>query len=610
MQAAAIPAEPPAFGQILPPGAAGGGQPRQQPLQAVGVERVSPVVVKPPLHHAPLIRQLEPRQRPAGQGRRRPLPRRRREGGRGEIEQLTVLPVLLGQPLRQGGDASRGPGMEVLQHGQHLGPHPIAAEAEIGVARIQPDRHRQVLADACGVLAVKRQERAHQPHAPPSQRSLRPQGGQAAAVAAAGQIQQHGLGPVGGGVGRQHPGAAEGFGPPPQTAIAPQAGLRLRGRGWSRLLHSQRQSRRRRPCRERLGVHRALRSPAMVSVPEDERPAVQRRKIAHQPRERHRILATGDGQQQVGALGQQGGLAQQVAMQPVMVRAPAAAGRSGIGWENHKLSFACPRMTRPSSLPASLREAIEQRRLLKVIAGLTNRDQAAVAKIARAAAAGGADLLDLACEPGLVERIRSMVPGLPLCVSAVDPDLFPAAVAAGATMVEIGNFDAFYAQGLRFEAEEVLRLTQRSRDLLPDVVLSVTVPHGLPLDQQEQLAVALAHAGADWIQTEGGTSARPMGAGVLGLIEKAAPTLAAAHAISRALATAELAVPVLCASGLSAVTVPMALAAGASGVGVGSAVNRLTDEVAMLAVVRGLREATATAVAPFRAPAYGVESLP
>ena len=52
-----------------------------------------------------------------------------------------------------------------------------------------------------------------------------------------------------------------------------------------------------------------------------------------------------------------------------------------------------------------------------------------------------------------------------------------------------------------------------------------------------------------------------------------------------------MAVPVLCASGLSAVTVPMAIAAGASGVGVGSAVNKLGDELAMVAVVRSLREA-------------------
>jgi thiamine monophosphate synthase len=72
----------------------------------------------------------------------------------------------------------------------------------------------------------------------------------------------------------------------------------------------------------------------------------------------------------------------------------------------------------------------------------------------------------------------------------------------------------------------------------------------------------------------------------LGLIEKAAPTLAAAHAISRAVN-----VPVLCASGLSDVTIPMAIAAGASGVGVGSAINQLNDEVAMVAAVRRLADA-------------------
>ena len=59
-------------------------------------------------------------------------------------------------------------------------------------------------------------------------------------------------------------------------------------------------------------------------------------------------------------------------------------------------------MMRSSSLPPTLRVAITSRRLLKVIAGLTNVESVAVLKIARAAAAGGADLVDLACEPALV----------------------------------------------------------------------------------------------------------------------------------------------------------------------------------------------------------------
>ncbi|SBO44048.1 DUF561 domain-containing protein [Cyanobium sp. NIES-981] len=264
--------------------------------------------------------------------------------------------------------------------------------------------------------------------------------------------------------------------------------------------------------------------------------------------------------------------------------------------------------SRLDQLPASLRAALAERRLLKVIAGLTNFDAASVERVSLAAGRGGADLIDVACDPVLVERAAALS-GLPICVSAVDPALFPAAVAAGAALVEIGNYDAFYPLGRVFDAAEVLDLTRRTRKLLPATVLSVTVPHGRPLDEQEQLAVDLVAAGADIIQTEGGTSARPLSPGTLGLIEKAAPTLAAAHAISRALAAAAEeapAAPVLCASGLSAVTLPLALAAGAAGVGVGSAVNRLEDELAMLAVVRGLRQAIAgvRTVSPERPALY------
>ena len=248
-------------------------------------------------------------------------------------------------------------------------------------------------------------------------------------------------------------------------------------------------------------------------------------------------------------------------------------------------------MSRLQQLPVALQRSLEQRSALKVIAGLMNFDAASVARLARAAGHGGADLIDVACDPELVSLAIRESGGVPVCVSSVEPEQFPAAVAAGAVMVEIGNFDAFYPEGRVFGAKEVLALTRRTREMLPQVVLSVTVPHVLPLDQQEQLAVDLVAAGADLIQTEGGTSARPFSAGSLGLIEKAAPTLAAAHSISRAVD-----VPVLCASGLSAVTLPMAIAAGAAGVGVGSAVNRLSDELAMVAVVRGLRAALLQAV--------------
>jgi hypothetical protein len=229
-------------------------------------------------------------------------------------------------------------------------------------------------------------------------------------------------------------------------------------------------------------------------------------------------------------------------------------------------------------------KALKARKALKVISGLNNFDQTKVSMIVQAAEAGGATYVDIAAKEDLVRSIRQLT-SLPICVSAVEANLLAIAVAAGADLVEIGNFDCFYEQGIIFTAEQVLSLTKETRALLPQTTLSVTVPHFLALDEQVILAQALVENGADIIQTEGGTSSLPTHAGVLGLIEKAAPTLAAAHAISRAVS-----VPVLCASGLSQVTAPMAIASGASGVGVGSAINRLNDPIAMIAAVRGLVE--------------------
>lgn len=239
------------------------------------------------------------------------------------------------------------------------------------------------------------------------------------------------------------------------------------------------------------------------------------------------------------------------------------------------------------TISAVLQRAFDQGRALKVISGLNNFDRQRVAAIVKAADIGGATFVDIAADTQLVRHCRGLT-SLPICVSAVEPELFVSAVEAGADLIEIGNFDSFYAQGRRFEAPEVLDITYETRSLLPNITLSVTVPHILSLSEQVQLAEALVKAGADIIQTEGGTSAAPSHPGTLGMIEKAAPTLAAAYEISRAVS-----VPVLCASGISNVTAPLAVAAGAAGVGVGSAINQLNSEVAMVAAVRSIVEALA-----------------
>lgn len=233
--------------------------------------------------------------------------------------------------------------------------------------------------------------------------------------------------------------------------------------------------------------------------------------------------------------------------------------------------------------------ALAQRRALKVISGLQNFDPISVRRVVRAAKRGGATWVDIAAAPELVALVRSEV-DLPICVSAVDPQQLAVAVQSGADLVEIGNYDSFYGSGRQFSAMEVIELTRQTRSLLSRTLISVTVPHTLPLDQQAELAEELERLGADLIQTEGSTGVTPQHGGTLGLIEKASPTLAATYEISRVVS-----VPVLCASGLSSVTVAMAIAAGASGVGVGKAVSQLEDEVAMVAQVRSLVEALAKA---------------
>lgn len=219
-----------------------------------------------------------------------------------------------------------------------------------------------------------------------------------------------------------------------------------------------------------------------------------------------------------------------------------------------------------------------------------------MASVVTAADKGGATHVDIACDAELVKLAISLT-SLPVCVSSVDPAEFLPAVEAGALMVEIGNYDSFYEAGIVFSADQISNLTKETRRLLPSVVLSVTVPHTLGLPDQVKLAEFLEQEGADIIQTEGGKCSHPSKSGVLGLIEKAAPTLAAAYSISRAVK-----IPVMCSSGLSAVTVPMAITAGAAGVGVGSAVNKLNDVVAMIAEVRSIADSLAPSAARLSRP--------
>ena len=246
-------------------------------------------------------------------------------------------------------------------------------------------------------------------------------------------------------------------------------------------------------------------------------------------------------------------------------------------------------MTLINQLPQKVQKELHNKSLLKIISGLNNFDIESVQMIAQAASLGGADVIDVACEPLLVEKVVHMT-SLPICVSAIEPTLFIDAVKAGATLIEIGNFDSFYEKGINFSASQVLSLTKKTKELLPNIPLSVTVPHTLSLDKQVDLALQLIKEGADIIQTEGGKSSNPYSSGIQGLFEKSVPTLAATFAIKQEFMKNAIDIPIMSASGLSQITCPLAICAGASAVGVGSVINKLDSIVGMIAGIRGLKE--------------------
>lgn len=223
---------------------------------------------------------------------------------------------------------------------------------------------------------------------------------------------------------------------------------------------------------------------------------------------------------------------------------------------------------------------------LKIISGLTNFDESIVRKVAFAASVGGASHVDIACRADLVRAAKS-VSSIPVCVSSISPKDFVDAVRAGADMVEVGNFDGFYDCGMEFSANDVLSLAKETRNLLPDIPTSVTIPHTLSIEEQIELGKALECLGVDIIQTEGKVSALEERKGsVVSAIDRARPALASSYALSRAVK-----VPIMAASGLIDITAPMALAAGARGVGIGTMVTQFKDQDRMIEAVRQIAQA-------------------
>lgn len=232
------------------------------------------------------------------------------------------------------------------------------------------------------------------------------------------------------------------------------------------------------------------------------------------------------------------------------------------------------------------KEHLSEKRAVKVIAGIDNFDIENIKKVISAANKAGASAIDISASEEVFAIARQLTE-LPLFVSSIIPDELAQAVKMGADAIELGNFDALYKKGIRMGADEVLELARETMSLIneSEVFFSVTVPGHISVAEQIQLARQLEELGASLIQTEGSAIANVQSEGARGLMETAQVSIANTIEIAR-----NVEIPVMTASGITPTTAAMAFAAGASAIGVGSCINKLDSELAMMAVATSLVE--------------------
>lgn len=212
---------------------------------------------------------------------------------------------------------------------------------------------------------------------------------------------------------------------------------------------------------------------------------------------------------------------------------------------------------------------------VKVITGLNNFNIKEIKQMTQAAEIAKATYMDIAADISIIEELQS-ISTIPLCVSAVSVHKLFQCQQAGVQILEIGNYDVFYEQGRLFSSQEIMQISKNIRDLLPNTTLCVTIPHILYIEDQIKLTQDLKNIGVDIIQTEGKSTSFSKQGDLSGIIQKSASTCSSTYAISK-----NIDMPIISASGISALTSPISLLYGASCIGIGTNIKQLNNIASM-----------------------------
>nr|YP_009944550.1 hypothetical protein [Osmundea sinicola]QFR99844.1 hypothetical protein [Osmundea sinicola] len=238
---------------------------------------------------------------------------------------------------------------------------------------------------------------------------------------------------------------------------------------------------------------------------------------------------------------------------------------------------------------SELHSSFQAKKAIKVITGIDRTDISKIIDITKAAELSGCTYVDVVANPKVVKLVKS-VSSLPICVSSIDPIELYNCVVAGANLIEIGNFDFCYKQGIYLTSVNILQLTRELKYLMNNIDLCVTIPYYLSISEQVKLAQELEFLGVSIIQTESmfiKNKLQFINCNNSNTFSSAYPSYSSL--LSTYFISKYVDIPIITSSSLNTITSSMALLFGASGIGVGSIIRNQNNLMEMYQYLKSLR---------------------